>query len=264
MKETKRNNQWALVTGASSGFGADFARELGGLGYNLVLTARRQDRLEQVGDEIIDRFGVSAKIIPMDLSKPDAPQHLYEQIKSEGILIDVLINNAGFGIYGEFIDIEWARQFEMLQVNMMALTCLTKLFLQDMVARDFGYILNVSSISAYQPSPLFATYGGSKSYVLNFSEALNYELRHSNVHCTAISPGPVVTEFQQVSGVRENHPYTWMSNFKSADVVRIGIKAMFKGKPSIVPDWKVKLAAWVGQRAPRRWATAITGWLMSL
>ena len=264
MKETKHKDKWALVTGASSGFGVDFARELASLHCNLILTARRRDRLERVAGEIRERFGVSAIIMPKDLSKSAAPQQLYEQITAEAIPVDILINNAGFGIYGEFNKAGWSRQNELLRLNILAVTHLTKLFLRDMVARNFGFILNVASNSAYQPTPLLATYGASKSYVLNFSEALNYELRHTNVHCTAISPGPVVTEFQRVSGVRENHPYVWMSSLKSADVARIGINAMFKGKPSVVPDWKVKLVAWVSQRAPRRWVTAITGWLMSL
>ncbi len=257
-------DKWALVTGASSGFGADFARELGFLGCHLILTARREDRLELLKGEISAQFGVSVKIIPMDLSKSEAPQQLYDQIKGQGLLVDILINNAGFGIYGEFNKIEWLREWEMLQVNILAVTYLTKLFIHDMIARDFGYILNVASNSAYQPSPLFATYDASKSYVLNFSEALNYELRHTDVHCTAVSPGPVVTEFQQVARQSETHPYVRMNKMESAKVARIGINAMLKERSSIVPGWKVNLAAWVSQRAPRSWATAIAGWLMSL
>jgi uncharacterized protein len=264
MNEINLKSKWALVTGASSGFGADFARELGALGCNLILTARRKDRLEQVAEEIRQRFGVPTKIIPMDLSDSGAPQQLYDRIQAEDIQVNVLINNAGFGLYGEFVDIDWGREKEMLQLNIMTVAHLTKLFGRDMVERDFGYILNVASNSAYQPTPMFATYGGSKSFVLNFSEALNYEWRHTNVHCTAISPGPVVTEFQQVAGQSEQHPYVRMVNMESAQVARIGIKAMLKGRSSIVPGWKVSVTAWISQRAPRRLATAVTGWLMSL
>jgi short-subunit dehydrogenase len=264
MNDTMLKDKWALVTGASSGFGADFAKELGALGCNLILTARRKDRLEQVAEELIKRYGVSVKTIPMDLSDSEAPQQLYDQIQAEGIPVDILINNAGFGIHGEFVTIDWQRYRELLQLNVMAVTHLTQLFGRDMVARDFGYILNVASNSAYQPTPLFATYGASKSFVLNFSEALNYELRHTNVHCTAVSPGPVVTEFQQVAGQSEEQPVIRFVNMKSTEVARIGIKAMLKGRPSIVPGWQVSVTAWVSQRAPRRWATAITGWLMSL
>ena len=264
MKETKLKDKWALVTGASSGFVADFARELVSFGCHLILVARRKERLEYLKDEICSQFVVSTKTISIDLSKTEAPQQLYDQIKAEGISVDILINNAGFGIYGEFNKVDWPRQCEMLQLNILAVTHLTKLFVSDMVARDFGYILNVASNSAYQPSPLFATYGASKSFVLNFSEALNYELRHTNVHCTAVSPGPVVTEFQQVAGQSETHPYVRMNKIESAKVARIGIKAMLKERSSIVPGWKVNLAAWVSQRAPRSWVIAIAGWLMSL
>jgi short-subunit dehydrogenase len=264
MKEASISNKWALVTGGSSGFGIDFARELASRGCNLILTARRQDLLAQVAAEIGASFGVSAKTIPMDLAKPEAPQSLYEHINAEGIEVDVLVNNAGFGLFGDFNQADWPREREMLQINILALTHLTRLFLPDMVTRGFGHILNVASNSAYQPSPFLATYGASKSFVLNFSEALNYELRHTNVHCTAVCPGPVLTGFQQTAGMHKKHPYIRMNKIESAEVARAGIKAMLMGRPSIVPGWRVALVAWVSQRAPRAWATAVTGWLMEL
>ena len=264
MNETQLKGKWALVTGASSGFGVDFARELAARGCNLILTARREDRLNQVAEEITKGYGVSTKIIPMDLSKPEAPQQLYDQIKAQGVQVDVLINNAGFGIYGEFAKVDWQRDCDLLQLNIVTLTQLTKLFVGDMLTRDFGFILNVASNGAFQPTPYFATYGASKSFVLNFGEALNYELRHTNVHCTAVCPGPVVTEFQQVAGQNEISPYIRMVKMDSASVARIGLQAMLKGRPSIVPGWMVSVTAWVSQRAPRRLATAVTGWLMSL
>jgi len=264
MNNSPIKDRWALVTGASSGFGADFSRELAAHGCNLILTARRADRLEALGRELNERFGVSVKTIPMDLLAPEAPQRLYDQARSTGIAVDVLINNAGFGLFGEFVAIDWQREQEMLQLNILALTHLTKLFVRDMAARNFGYVLHVASSGAYQPCPMYATYGGSKSYVLHFSEALNYELRHTGVHCTAVSPGPVLTEFQQVAGQSETHPYIRMNKMESAAVARIGIRAMLRGRASVVPGWKVSLTAWVSQHAPRSWATAITGWLMSL
>jgi len=264
MKDTRLKDRWALVTGASSGFGAEFARELAARGCHVILTARRVDRLERLQQEIASRFGVSVKIIPMDLLLPDAPQRLYDEIQSAGITVDVLINNAGFGIYGKFVEVDWQREWEMLQLNIVAVTHLTKLFVRDMAARNFGYVLHVASNGAYQPTPLFATYGASKSFVLNFSEALSYELRRTNVHCTAISPGPSVTEFQQVAGQGAARPYIRLAGIESSQIARIGINAMLRGRASIVPGWMVSLVAWVSQRAPRRWATAVTGWLMSL
>lgn len=250
-------NRWALVTGASSGLGADIARELASFGCNLVLTARRADRLESLLSEIRDRDGVKGIIIPMDLSIVDAPQNLYQRVQKENINIDLLINNAGFGIMGEFIEIDWEREVEMLQLNIISLVHITKLFIQDMVARDFGYILQIASNSAYQPSPLYATYGASKSFVLNFSEALNYELKDTNVKCTALSPGTIETEFHTVSGQRTDTLYYALSKMNSKWVARAGIKAMLRGRPSLVVDWKISLAAWISQRIPRRWAAGL-------
>lgn len=264
MNDNQLKNRWALVTGASSGFGVEFARELASRGCNLVLTARREDRLQLYQEEISQRFGVLVKVIPLDLYPPEAPGQLYEQIKSANIAVDVLINNAGFGLYGKFMDLTWERQQEMLQLNIMSLTHLTRLFLKDMIERDFGYILHIASNSAYQPTPMFAAYGASKSFVLNFSEALRYELRGTSIKCTAISPGPVVTEFQKVAGQDEAHPYVRLNKIESSQVARVGIQAMLKGRSSVVPGAMVALVAWIGQRAPRTWATAVTGWLMSL
>ncbi len=264
MKDSQLKNRWALVTGASSGFGADFARELASLGCHLILTARRKDQLENLGQALMEKFGVQVKIFPMDLSAPDAPQRLYDQIKAAGVTVDVLINNAGSGIFGAFLQTDWPRHQEMLQLNILALTHLTSLFARDMIARNFGYILHVASNSAFQPSPLYAAYGASKSYVLNFSEALTYELRHTRVRCTAICPGPVVTGFQQTAGQSETHPYIRMNKIESAQVAQIGIGALLRGRSSVVPGWMVALTAWISQRAPRKWATAVTGWLMSL
>ena len=158
-------NRWALVTGASSGLGADFARILASMGCHLILVARRQERLEALKKEISADFGVSVIVIPMDLSLSDSPQQLYDQIKEGGIIVDVLINNAGFGIYGEFLEIDWERTQQMLQLNMITVAHLTWLFAQDMASRNFGYILHIASNGAYQPSPLYAAYSASKSFV---------------------------------------------------------------------------------------------------
>jgi short-subunit dehydrogenase len=257
-------NKWALVTGASSGLGADFARILASLGCHLILTARRQERLKALKKEIMTDFGVSVKVIPMDLSLPEAPQQLYDQLKSDGVTVDVLINNAGFGIYGEFLDTDWERTQQMLQLNMLTVTHLTWLFARDMQSRNFGYILHVASNGAYQPSPLYAAYSASKGFVLNFSEALNYELRDTNVKCTALAPGTTVTEFHRVAGQDESSLYYRLTKMDSMTVARKGIQALLAGRPSLVPGWTVSLLAWSSQRAPRRLATAMAAWLMRL
>ena len=264
MKSDKISGKWALVTGASSGFGVDFSRELASLGCNLILTARREERLSGLKDELIQKHPISVLYFSIDLTLPGAPEHLFDLVVSNGIDIDVLINNAGFGLFGKFYDLDGVRQQEMLQLNVLALTHLTWLFVSPMIDRHFGYVLHTSSNSAFQPAPMFTVYGASKSYILNFSEALHEELRGTGVGCTAISPGPVVTEFQQVSGEDINDPFVRLLQIQSAKVARIGIKAMLKGQSSVIPGWHIALMAWVSQLAPRRWITAITGWLLRL
>ncbi len=262
MKSANLKDKWALVTGASSGLGVDFARELAALGCNLILVARRKDRLEQVQAELCDRFKVSAKIMPVDLSSREGSQQLYDQVKAAGIDIEVLVNNAGFGIFGKFHEIDWQREQEVLQINIMTLTHLTRLFVADMVKQNSGYVLNVSSNGAFQATPFYAVYAASKSFVLNFSEALNYELKGTNVSCTALCPGTVITEFHQVAGGSADTFYARSTKMESTEVVHIGINAMLKGKPSVVPGWKIAVMAWMSQRAPRSWVTALTGWMM--
>jgi len=257
-------NKWALVTGASSGLGADFSRILASAGCHLILVARRLDRLEALKNEIIAEYDVSVRVIPMDLSLSESPQMLYNQLQADSIAVDVLINNAGFGLYGEFLHIDWERTQQMLQLNMLTVAHLTWLFAQDMISRDFGYILQMASNGAYQPSPLYAAYSASKSFVLSFSEALNYELRGTNVKCTALSPGITVTEFHQVAGQKEGNLYYRLTKMDSMTVAQKGIQALLAGKPNLVPGWIVALLAWSSQRAPRRLATSMAAWLMRL
>jgi len=257
-------NKWALVTGTSSGMGADFARILASMGCNLVITARRQERLKALKEELSAEYGILVKVLPMDLSLSESPQQLYDQLKAEGVVIDVLVNNAGFGIYGEFLDIDWKHTQQMLQLNMITLAHLTWLFAQDMVSRNFGYILQVASNGAYQPSPLYAAYSASKSFVLSLSEALNYELRGTNVKCTALSPGITVTEFHRVAGQKEGSLYYRLTKMDSMTVAQIGIKALLAGRPSLVPGWMISVMAWSSQRMPRRMATSMAAWLMKL
>jgi uncharacterized protein len=255
------NGQWALVTGASSGLGADFARELAGRGANLVLVARRAENLRALQAEIAARHAVQIEVIPMDLATPEAPQQLYDQLKTAGRRIDVLINNAGLGLYGRFVDIDWERERNMLELDIVTLTHMTKLFVRDMLARNHGYILQLASIGAYQPSPLYASYAAAKAYVLNFGEALNYELRKTNVKVTVLSPGITATEFLKVSG-QQATLYQRTVMMRSPDVVRIGIDALLRGKPSIVPGRLNALMAWSNRLFPRRVQAAVAHRLM--
>jgi short-subunit dehydrogenase len=269
MNKQQLQGKWALITGASSGLGVDFAHDLAGRGCNLILVARRQERLEAVAQEVMAKHNVTAKVIAMDLGEPDAPQRLYDQVSEMGTAtstssaqsVSVLINNAGFGVFGEFTEIPWEREAAMLNLDIVSLVHLTKLFVKDMVAADFGYVLQVSSIGAYQPSPLYASYSASKAFVLSFGEAINYELRDSNVSVTVLSPGVTRTEFLDVAG-QETTFYQRMMMMESKDVVRIGLDAMFKGKASVIPGFGNWLGAWANRLIPRRAQTALAYRLM--
>ena len=181
MKET------ALITGASSGIGLDLARLFAKDGHDVVLVARSEGKLREIAAELERDFGMTAHVIVADLAKPDAPQTLVAQLPVD---VDVLVNNAGFGVLGPFVETDLAKELEMIQVNVVALTHLTKLLLPPMVARRRGRVLNVASTAAFQPGPLMAVYYATKAYVLSFSEAIADELRDSGVTVTALCPGP--------------------------------------------------------------------------
>lgn len=241
----------ALVTGASSGLGVDFARELARRGCRLVLVARREELLKKLQGELQEQHGVTAVATTLDLGDPDAPQMLYDALKAQSVAVDILVNNAGFGLYGLELDIPWEKTRQMLMLDIVALTHLTKLFARDMVRRGFGRMLQVASIGAYQPSPTYAAYSAAKSYVRSFSQALTYELRDTGVTSTVISPGITATEFLQVSGQKPT-AYQRFMMMSSAEVARIGIKAMLKGRYSVVPGWLNWLTALTTMLAPDR------------
>jgi len=255
-------NKTALVTGASGGLGADFARELAARGANLVLVARREDELRRVAAGLESEFGVSVLVMPADLTNPAAPDELYRQLHEQGVQVDLLVNNAGFGIYGLFADIPWEKEKAMLDLDILALVHLTKLFLKDMVERNLGYILLVSSIGAYQPSPTYASYSAAKAYVLSLGEALNYELRKTGVKVTVVSPGVTATEFLKVAGQKPSL-YQRLVMMKSKDVARIGIESLLRGKPSVVPGWLNAVSAFATRLAPRSTQAALAYYLMT-
>jgi uncharacterized protein len=240
----------ALVTGASSGLGADFARELAGLGCHLVVVARREELLKTLQQELAGKFGVTVTVVALDLGMPEAPQALYDLMRQQNRQIDVLVNNAGFGLFGNELDIPWPRTQQMLQLDIVALTHLTKLFARDMVKRSFGYILQVASIGAFQPSPTYAAYSAAKSYVLSFGEALNFELRATGVSCTVVCPGVTDTEFLKVAGQKR----TWFHNatiMSSPAVAHSAIRAMLAKRSSVVPGLMNAITAFLTRFTPR-------------
>ncbi len=254
----------ALVTGASSGLGVDFARQLAQRGASLVLVARREEKLRAVQSELQSRFPQPVEVIPIDLAVEDAPQRLFDQLQSAGRQVDVLVNNAGFGLHGRFAEIPWQKQRQMLQIDLIALTHLTSLFVQDMLPRRHGYILQVASIGAYQPSPTYAAYAAAKSYVLNVSQALHYELRGSGVSVTTVSPGVTATEFLQVAG-QSPTLYQRLTMMNSREVARIGVEAMLRRQATVVTGWFNAVAVRVMYHLlPRGLATAIANLTMTV
>jgi hypothetical protein len=263
MKNELLRGKTALVTGASSGLGAEFARQLAAMGCHLILVARREDRLKTLKLEIEAVAKVQAHVMPTDLGAPDAAAALHAKVKAAGLQVDVLVNNAGFGLYGEHMRIPWEREREMLMLDVVALMQLTKLFAADMLARGSGWILQVSSIGAYQPSPTYAAYSAAKSFVLFFGEALNYELRKSGVGVTVLSPGVTATDFLKVAGQKASL-YQRLLMTQAPEVVRIGIKAMLKRRPSVIAGRLNALIAWTTRFTPRRWTAAIAYRLMTI
>ena len=253
----------ALVTGASSGLGVDFATILAERGCNVVLVARREDRLRKLADDLAARHGVKTHVIATSLSPLGSAQALYDRIRGLGLEVDVLVNNAGFGVHGPFTETPWEREEEMLLLDVVALVHLTKLFVRDMVARNSGYVLQVSSIGAYQPSPTYATYSAAKAFVLSFGEALSYELRATNVKVSVLSPGVTETEFLEVAGQKRTL-YQRMSMMASRPVAEIGIDAMLRGKPSKVAGLMNALTAWSLRFMPRRAQAAMASAAMQI
>lgn len=246
----------ALITGASSGMGADFARELAARGCALILVARRVERLKELKQEIAARYGVDAEYLALDLAAPEAPQRLYAGLKAGGRAVDVLINNAGYAVFGEFQHTDWDRLQGMLELDVVALTHLTRLFAADMASRGFGYILLVASTGAFQPTPMYAAYAAGKSYVLSLGEALHYELRKAGVGCTVLCPGVTRTEFFEVAG-QEMTGFQRRMAMPSADVARIGIRAMLAGRSCVVAGRINRLIAWSARFAPRQFLAAM-------
>ncbi len=255
--------KWALVTGASSGLGVEFARQLGQRGCNLILVARRQDRLEKVRDNIKEMYSVRVEVIVMDLATDSAPQNLWDEVNARDTHIDILINNAGYGLFGEFVNIPWENEQNMLKLDIITVTHLTKLFVKDMMKRNYGYILQIASIGAYQPSPTYASYSAAKSYVLNFGEAINYEIRNTGVSCTVLSPGITATGFLKVSGQKPSL-YQRLVMMEPEKVAQIGIRAMLQRKSSIVPGFINKITIFSNRLMPRKLSAAIGNYLMKL
>jgi short-subunit dehydrogenase len=249
----------ALVTGASGGIGAELARLFARDGWDVVLVARSRDGLEKVGRELAQAYGAGYHVVPADLADPASPQAVYDAVQALGLQVDALVNNAGFGLMGSFVDTgggepatELHRELEMLQVNVVALTHLSKLFLPAMVQRKRGYLLNVASTAAFQPGPLMAVYYASKAYVLSFSEALSVELAGTGVTATALCPGATRTEFQATANMENSRLFRLGHVMTAAEVAEAGYNAMRAGKSSVVTGVANRVMAAGTRFIPRR------------
>ena len=241
----------ALITGASSGIGKELARLHAAAGGDMVIVARRLETLETLKSELESEYGVRVVTMAADLTQPAAAREVYEAVGAQGIEVDVLINNAGFGGHGLFHEREWSQDQAMIQLNITALSELTHLFLQGMVERRRGKILNVASTAGFIPGPLQAVYYATKAFVLSFSQALSEEVREHGISVTALCPGPVATEFTQVGDLEG------AAGFKNAaspvGVAMVGYDAMRKGKLIAINDWKLSfLLNWIVPFLPRR------------
>jgi len=222
----------ALITGASTGIGKEFAYIHAEKGGDLVLVARRKDKLDQLKAELQKAHAVEVLVIAKDLSKPNAPQKIYDEVIKANIQIDYLINNAGFGGRGKFHEREWEQDLNMINLNVLALTALTRLFLPDFVKRNSGKILNVSSTASFMPGPLQAVYYATKAYVTFFSNAIAEELHDTNITVTNLMPGATETEFASVSGMDKTELFNKTASAKS--VAKDGYEGMLKGKLDVV------------------------------
>ena len=245
-----RSGKTALVTGASAGLGLHFARVFARDGHDLVLVARRQDRLDQLATELSQAYGTRSTVIAADLTDPKTPLSIHEQLIRAGIEVDFLVNNAGFGNNGAFADHDVTRELDAVELNVKALTHLTGLVLPAMLARGSGRILNVASLAGFLPGPFMATYYASKAYVLSFTEALAHELRDTGITVTALCPGPTATEFAQVAGAERTQLFRSVAD--AAAVARYGYRSMLRGRIIAIPGAKNKFAGLVLRTSPRK------------
>lgn len=243
----------ALITGASAGLGVEFARQLSKRGHTLVLAARRKDRLESLAKEL-----GNARAVEIDLSKLNAAAKLMADLKAHGETVDLLVNNAGFGLIGRFADLDAARERQMIDLNVGTLTDLCRAVAPQMAKRKSGAILNVASTAAFQPGPKMAVYFATKAFVLSLSEALHEELKPYGVKVSCLCPGPTRTEFGDVAGFGGNGLFDRVA-MDAAGVVATGLAGLERNRAVVVPGWTNKLTAVSGRFAPRSVVRKIAG-----
>jgi hypothetical protein len=253
----------ALVTGASAGIGEALACVFAANGFDVILTARREDRLETLANDIESRYGVSATVIREDLSDPEAPQRLFDEIKARGLQVDALVNNAGYGVRGGFSDNDWQVHADFMAVLSTSLLHLTHLFLPHMKEQKFGWILNVASLSGYMPgiSSSASLYTPVKSFVVKFSQGLWTECRGTGVHVTGLCPGFTMSEFHDV--IEEREAMNKLPGFMMMDaqtVARQGFEAVMRDKPVLINGWVNRVLAVLPRIIPETLLFGIIDW----
>jgi len=262
MKGATDNNGWAVVTGASAGIGAEFCRQLAARGYSLVLVARRRDRLQQLAQELQDRHAVECRVMPLDMAQPGAARSLVSDLDAAGIAVEFLVNNAGYGVPGTFIEPDWQVHEDSLNVMLNSVAELTWRLLPGMQARQRGFIVNVASLAGLVPSSARHTlYGATKAFLIKFSESLAMENLDTGVAVSALCPGFTYSEFHDVTGVREQvsqmPAWMWM---EADEVVRFGIESVTRNPPRViaVPGRINRFIAMLSRKLPLRMTQAMT------
>jgi short-subunit dehydrogenase len=251
----------ALVTGASSGIGARLATVFAERGTHLVLVARRRDRLDALADDLRSRFEVKVQVEACDLSDPDAPEALFRSTEGAGLPIDVLVNNAGGGTWEDFVKTPWEALELQLQVNAIALTRLTHLFVPAMIERGHGHVMHVASIGAYTPTPRFSVYAATKAYVRHFSEALDDELKGTGVRTICINPGGTLTEFSERAG-QTLTPAGQLAMMSADRCARIAVEKMLAGRRNVVTGVLNSVSMWLLRFVPRAFYPALARFAM--
>ncbi len=244
-------NNTALITGASGGIGHELSRIFAENGYDLVLVARNAEELDSIKEELEGTYGIKAHVIIKDLSEKDAALSVYEEIMGREHEIRILVNNAGFGDYSPYYESNWNKQYEMIQVNIVSLMQLTRLFLPHMIENGEGRILNIASIAAFEPGPYMSAYYASKAFVLSFSEALSAELKGTGVTVTASCPGPTRTGFDSAAGEGAVKMFSSIKTSSPEDVARFSYRSLMKGKVVAVPGLTNKFLVSIQRILPR-------------
>lgn len=245
----------ALITGASSGIGEELAKLFAQDKYDLVLVARDEVKLNSLAEELKNKYQVKTKVLAFDLTKDDSPQLIFAQLQKENIDIDVLVNNAGFGLKGQFKKTNLTTELDMIKLNISSLVELTKLFLEKMLVRKSGKILQVASTAAFQPGPNMAVYYATKAFVLSFSEAVAEEVKNTGVTITTLCPGPTKTKFEENANMEFSKTLRIMD---AQDVAKIAYKALQKNKSSVViTGFRNKVIAFLVRFLPRKMITRI-------